>query len=79
MAATLTPERFGRTPRLYVEASGDLTVVPAAQRRMQVLTPGAEVVSLPTGHAPHVVAPGPTITAILPWLLARFAPPPAGG
>ncbi len=68
LVATLTPERFGRTPRLYVEAIHDRSVVLEAQRAMQALSPGAEVVSLPTGHAPHVAAPELTAQAILPTL-----------
>ena len=52
-----TYERFGRVPRLYVEALQDRSVILAAQRRMQALVPGAEVVSLDTGHVPQVSAP----------------------
>ena len=66
----LTAQRFGAIPRLYVEALHDRSVVLAAQRRMQALTPGADIVSLPTGHAPHVADPAATAAAILPWLRA---------
>ncbi len=55
--AGLTPERFGTVPRLYVEAEADRSIVLACQRRMQALVPGAEVVTLLTGHAPHLAAP----------------------
>ena len=65
-------ERFGRVPRLYVEALRDRSVVPAAQRRMQALVPGARVVSLDTGHAPQVSAP-----AALAELLVAFFREPA--
>ncbi len=50
-------ERFGRLPRLYVEALQDRSVVLAAQRRMQELVPGAQIASLNTGHVPQVAAP----------------------
>ena len=64
-----TPERFGRIPRLYVEATEDRSVLIAVQRRMQQLVPGATVISLPTGHAPQVSAPHLLAEAVLPFLL----------
>lgn len=67
-------ERFGRVPRLYVEALRDRSVVPAAQRRMQALVPGARVVSLDTGHAPQVATP-----AALAEVLGEFFRDPAAG
>ena len=69
-----TPARFGTIPRLYVEARLDRSVVLAAQRRMQSLVPGAEVVSLNTGHAPQLSAPERLLQAMLPFLLAHGAP-----
>jgi pimeloyl-ACP methyl ester carboxylesterase len=66
-----TPERFGRVPRLYVEAEADRSIILACQRRMQALVPGAEVVTLPTGHAPHLAAPGLLADALLPFLMFR--------
>jgi pimeloyl-ACP methyl ester carboxylesterase len=68
--ARLTPERFGRVPRLYVEAEADRSIILACQRRMQALVPGAEVVTLPTGHAPQLAAPGLLADALLPFLTA---------
>jgi pimeloyl-ACP methyl ester carboxylesterase len=67
----LTPERFGRVPRLYVEAEADRSIILACQRRMQALVPGAEVVTLPTGHAPQLAAPSLLADALLPFLTAR--------
>jgi len=64
----LSPERFGRIPRLYVETSHDRSVVLSVQRRMQALVPGAKVVSLPTGHAPQLAAPQALADCIIPWL-----------
>jgi len=68
--AHLTPGRFGRVPRLYIEAAADRAVVPACQQRMQELVPGASIITLPTGHAPHLAAPQLLADALLPFLLA---------
>lgn len=64
----LTPDRFGRIPRLYVEATEDQSVYIYLQRRMQALMPGAQIASLATGHAPHVSAPEALLAAVLPFL-----------
>ncbi|WP_375464039.1 alpha/beta fold hydrolase [uncultured Methylobacterium sp.] len=66
--AALTPARFGRVPRLYVEACHDRAVVPALQRRMCALVPGAARAVLPTGHAPQLSAPRRLAAALLPFL-----------
>jgi pimeloyl-ACP methyl ester carboxylesterase len=68
--ARLTAERFGRVPRLYVEAEADRSIILACQRRMQALVPGAEVVTLPTGHAPQLAAPQLLADVLLPLLSA---------
>jgi pimeloyl-ACP methyl ester carboxylesterase len=68
-----TPERFGRVPRLYVEALDDRSVILPAQRLMQTLVPGAQIVSLPTGHAPQFSAPEALAAAIIPFLAAAPA------
>ncbi|MGA7802195.1 MAG: alpha/beta fold hydrolase [Gammaproteobacteria bacterium] len=73
LAAHWSQARFGRIPRLYVEALQDRSVVLAAQRRMQALTPGAEVVSLDTGHAPQLAAPETLLKALLPFLRVHCA------
>jgi pimeloyl-ACP methyl ester carboxylesterase len=64
----LSPDRFGRLPRLYVEAQADRSVVLAVQRRMQALVPGAHVASLPTGHVPQLAAPKMLAERLIPWL-----------
>lgn len=51
---TLTPARFGRIPRAYIEATLDRSVVPAAQKRMQELMPGARRYAIEAGHAPQL-------------------------
>jgi pimeloyl-ACP methyl ester carboxylesterase len=71
----VTPERFGRIPRLYVEALQDRSVTPATQRLMQRLSPGARVVSLPTAHAPQFSAPDRLAEAIIPFLTEDARPP----
>ncbi len=73
---TTTPERFGRVPRVYVEATEDRSVLLKVQRRMQQLVPGATVISLPTGHAPHVSAPHLLAEALLPFLREESADRP---
>ncbi|MGB3596048.1 MAG: alpha/beta hydrolase [Pseudomonas neustonica] len=65
LVAEWTAERFGRLPRLYIEATQDRSVVLPVQRRMQQLMPGAEVVSLETGHVPQVVATDAVADALL--------------
>jgi pimeloyl-ACP methyl ester carboxylesterase len=77
VVARLTPERFGRVPRLYVQADADRSVAPVLQRRMQELVPGAEIAVLPTGHAPHLVAPRLLAEAVLPFL-ETHDPAPSG-
>jgi pimeloyl-ACP methyl ester carboxylesterase len=66
-----TAERYGRIPRLYVEALDDRSVILPVQRAMQALAPGASVVSLPTGHAPQFSAPAPLAEAVIPFLTSR--------
>jgi pimeloyl-ACP methyl ester carboxylesterase len=53
---TLTPDRFGRVRRVYVEALDDRSIVLGLQRHMQAALPGAQTYSLMTGHFPHLVA-----------------------
>ncbi|TBV09642.1 alpha/beta fold hydrolase [Stutzerimonas kirkiae] len=69
IVADWSAERFGRLPRLYVEALDDRSVTLPAQRRMQELTPGAQRLSLACGHVPQLAAPD----ALLEGLLAFFA------
>lgn len=57
ICAVWTDENFGRVPRAYIEATQDRSVVPAAQRRMQELVPGAKRYSIDTGHTPQLARP----------------------
>ncbi|NHO31591.1 alpha/beta fold hydrolase [Acetobacter fallax] len=68
LTARLTPERYGRVPRLYVQATQDRSVTLPLQRLMCELVPGTAVRSVDTGHAPHVVAPDTLLDVILPFL-----------
>ena len=61
-------ERYGRVPRLYVEATKDRSVILPVQRAMQARAPGAAVVTLCTGHAPQYSAPAQLADAIVPFL-----------
>ena len=53
----LTDSRYGRIPRIYVEAALDRSVIPEAQRLMQQLSPGARRIVMNTGHAPQLAQP----------------------
>ena len=68
-----TSARYGRIPRLYVEALDDRSVILPVQRAMQARAPGASVVSLPTGHAPQFSAPARLAEAIIPFLASIAA------
>lgn len=68
----LTAAAWGRVPRLYVEALRDRSIVPAVQRRLQALSPGATVLSIDAGHAPQVSRPR-ELDALLGPALAEAA------
>lgn len=57
LIAQLSPERWGRVPRIYVEALADRSVALPLQRRMQALSPGAQRLSLDCGHVPQLAQP----------------------
>ncbi|MCD0453449.1 alpha/beta hydrolase [Actinocorallia sp. API 0066] len=69
---TWTPTRYGRLPKLYIEARADRSIPLPAQHHMQTLTPPTKVVSLNSDHAPQLSAPLPLTTA-----LATFATSPS--
>ncbi|MGW5324398.1 alpha/beta fold hydrolase [Rhodococcus pyridinivorans] len=77
---TWTTTRFGALPRLYIEALDDRSVPLPTQRRMQQLTPGAQVHTLDTDHAPQLSMPEATTHAMCDFIasLDLTAPfPPA--
>lgn len=57
MTPSLSPERYGRVPRIYVEALQDRSVAHLCQRRMQALCPGATRITLDCGHVPQLAQP----------------------
>lgn len=74
IAAHWTAERFGRLPRLYLEATRDRSVLPLVQQRMQQLVPGAERVALDCGHAPQLAAPQALLAALLDFFARHPRP-----
>jgi pimeloyl-ACP methyl ester carboxylesterase len=61
---SLSSERFGQVPRVYIEATQDRSVHLPLQRRMQTITPCRAVYRLDTDHAPQLSAPD-ALTALL--------------
>jgi hypothetical protein len=53
----ITPERFGRAPRAYVETLRDRAVTLQAQRRMQAALPCDPVFTLDSDHSPFLSHP----------------------
>lgn len=64
VAPTWTAARFGRLPRLYVEALDDRSLVLPVQRLMQVQVPGAIRASVACGHVPQLVRPAETAATL---------------
>lgn len=73
MANSLTPERFGRVPRLYVACRNDRSVPWQLQRRMQQLQAPQARIELDCGHVPQLACPGALTAALLPALAALLA------
>lgn len=53
----ITPERYGRVPRAYVQTTFDRVISPAAQRRMLEALPCEPVFTLETDHSPFLSQP----------------------
>jgi pimeloyl-ACP methyl ester carboxylesterase len=53
----VTPERYGRVPRAYIECQRDRGISLGLQQRMHTATPCHEVISMDTGHMPMYAAP----------------------
>ncbi|WP_338466654.1 alpha/beta hydrolase [Novosphingobium sp. ZN18A2] len=53
----LTPERWGSLARTYVECTLDRTIPIDSQRKMQAMSPGANVVTLEADHSPYLSKP----------------------
>jgi pimeloyl-ACP methyl ester carboxylesterase len=54
---TVTEERWGKVPRVYIKTTQDRTVGPALQERMYTASPVERVLSLDSGHAPFLTKP----------------------
>lgn len=61
----LTPQRFGRIPRHYIECTLDQTIKIDNQRLMQRLVPGARVTTLASDHSPFLYLPEALAAALL--------------
>lgn len=73
MHNTLTPGRFGRVPRVYVECGDDRSVFLPVQQRMQQRTPGALRIAMDCGHVPQLAQPARLTELLLPALEALCA------
>ncbi len=56
-AAKLTPERYGRVPRTYIELAKDRAVTPALQRAMYTRVACEQVLSLAASHSAYFSKP----------------------
>jgi pimeloyl-ACP methyl ester carboxylesterase len=54
---TLTPERFGRVRKVYIECLEDRVIFPSVQRKMQRYWPLDGVWSIRADHSPFLSAP----------------------
>jgi pimeloyl-ACP methyl ester carboxylesterase len=61
----LTPERFGRVPKSYIECTDDHAISIELQRDMISKTPVDEVVSLKSSHSPFLSMPLETARALM--------------
>ena len=68
----LTPERFGRVPRVYIEARDDHSVHLPLQRQMQKMTPFVATYGLDSDHAPQLSQPE-SLTDLLLDVVSRHA------
>ncbi|KYF80462.1 alpha/beta hydrolase [Sorangium cellulosum] len=53
----VTEERWGRVPRVYIEALQDLAISPAEQKQQYTALPCERVISIDAGHAPFLTKP----------------------
>jgi pimeloyl-ACP methyl ester carboxylesterase len=61
----LSPERYGRVPKVYVECTQDRAVTIGLQRRMLADTPCDRVFSLETSHSPFFSTPGALVDVLV--------------
>ncbi len=61
----LTEKRFGSIARTYVECTNDRTIPVEGQRKMQLLVPGARIVTLDADHSPYLSRPQELAAALI--------------
>ena len=61
----LTPERFGRVPRAYIECTDDNAISLSAQRAMQARLPCDPVITMDADHSPFYSDPEGLARALL--------------
>jgi pimeloyl-ACP methyl ester carboxylesterase len=77
IAAEWTAARFGRIPRLYLEATLDRTVPITAQREMQRLLPDTQVITLESDHAPQLSCPEALVAGLAAFFDTALGRAPA--
>ncbi|WP_434045555.1 MULTISPECIES: alpha/beta fold hydrolase [Sorangium] len=60
----VTEERWGRVPRVYIEALKDLAISPAEQKQQHTASPCEKVISIDAGHAPFLTKPNELAEAL---------------
>jgi pimeloyl-ACP methyl ester carboxylesterase len=70
----LTPENYGKVPRVYVEALQDRSVHLPLQRKMQEITGCTAVDALDSDHAPQLSMPDALVEKML-MVTAKYARP----
>jgi pimeloyl-ACP methyl ester carboxylesterase len=70
----LSPERFGRLRRHYIECTEDRTIRIESQRLMQRLVPGAAVATLTADHSPFLSRTEELAAALLATVGVAIAP-----
>lgn len=74
VAPRLSAERYGRVPRVYIEALRDRSVVLAMQRHMQARSPGALRASIDTGHVPQLARPAELADLLIDTVRRALSP-----
>ena len=70
----LTAERWGSLPRTYIECTADRTIPITSQRKMQAMSPGAQVVTIDTDHSPYLSRPHDLAEALVAAIPAELSP-----
>lgn len=61
----VTPENFGRIPRVYIECLQDRAITLTCQRQMSTALPCQRVLTLDTSHSPFLSAPEALLKLLL--------------